>query len=82
MGLETTKRGIMVNQKALDIVGNNISNVKTKGYTRQRLDMVSVQIGGTTHLPTTSIPLAGQGVQAVGVGQIRNAFLDSKFREE
>lgn len=82
MGLETTKRGIMVNQKALDIVGNNISNVKTKGYTRQRLDMVSVQTGGSTHLPTTSIPLAGQGVQAVGVGQIRNAFLDSKFREE
>lgn len=82
MGLETTKRGIMVNQKALDIVGNNISNVKTKGYTRQRLDMVSVYSGGRTHLPTTSIPLAGQGVEAVGVGQIRNAFLDSKFREE
>lgn len=82
MGLETTKRGIMANQKALDIVGNNISNVKTKGYTRQRLDMVSVHTGGNAHLPTTSIPLAGQGVEAVGVGQIRNAFLDSKFREE
>ena len=31
MGLETAKRGLMVNQKALDIIGNNISNINTKG---------------------------------------------------
>lgn len=82
MGLETMKRGIMVNQKALDIVGNNISNVKTKGYTRQRLDTVSVHTGGSSRIPTSSISLAGQGVEAVGVSQIRNSFLDSKFRQE
>lgn len=82
MGLETMKRGIMVNQKALDIVGNNISNVKTKGYTRQRLDTVSVHSGGGSRIPTSSISLAGQGVEAVGVSQIRNSFLDSKFRQE
>ena len=33
MGLETAKRGLMVNQKAIDIVGNNITNMQTKGYT-------------------------------------------------
>ena len=43
MGLETTKRGLMVQQKALDIIANNVSNVKTKGYTRQRLDTVTVR---------------------------------------
>ena len=32
MGLETAKRGLMVNQKAIDIVGNNITNMQTKGY--------------------------------------------------
>lgn len=82
LGLETTKRGIMVNQKALDIVSNNISNVKTPGYTRQRLDMVSVQVTGQSHLNNRSIPLAGQGVDALGVRQIRNSFLDSRFRQE
>lgn len=46
MGLETAKRGLMVNQKAIDIVGNNITNMQTKGYTRQRLDTVSVQVYG------------------------------------
>ena len=30
MGLETAKRGIQVNQKAIDIVGNNISEFQNK----------------------------------------------------
>lgn len=83
MGLETAKRGLMVNQKAMDIVGNNITNMQTKGYTRQRLDTVSVQVyGGTGGFQTSSIPLAGQGVDMLGVAQIRNPYLDSKFREQ
>ena len=83
MGLETAKRGLMVTQKGIDIVGNNISNLKTKGYTRQRLDTVSVNVnGGSGRYQYSSIPLAGQGVDALGVGQIRNPYLDSKFREQ
>ena len=82
MGLETAKRGIMVNQKAIDIVGNNISNINTKGYTRQRLDSVSVHVYGSDQYNYSSIPLAGQGVDARGVAQIRNPYLDAKFREQ
>ncbi|MEG0754165.1 MAG: flagellar basal body protein, partial [Angelakisella sp.] len=33
MGFETAKRGLMVNQKALDIVGNNLGNLGVTGYT-------------------------------------------------
>ncbi|MCB6609801.1 flagellar hook-associated protein FlgK [[Clostridium] symbiosum] len=82
MGLETTKRGLMVQQKALDIIANNVSNVKTKGYTRQRLDTVTVQVYGSDRFAGSSIPLAGQGVDMKGVAQIRDSFLDSKFRQE
>ena len=82
MGLETAKRGIQVNQKAIDIVGNNISNSKTKGYTRQRLDTVSVHTYGSSQYNYSSIPLAGQGVDARGVAQIRNPYLDAKFRQQ
>lgn len=82
MGLETAKRGLMVNQKAMDIVGNNLSNLETKGYTRQRLDTVSVQVYGTDRFNHSSVPLAGQGVDARGVSQIRNPYLDSKFRQQ
>ena len=72
----------MVQQKALDIIANNVSNVKTKGYTRQRLDTVTVQAYGNDRFAGSSIPLAGQGVDMRGVAQIRDSFLDSKFRLE
>ena len=74
MGLETTKRGLMVQQKALDIIANNVSNVKTKGYTRQRLDTVTVQAYGNDRFAGSSIPLAGQGVDMRGVAQIRDSW--------
>lgn len=82
MGLETTKRGLMVNQKSMDITANNMGNIKTRGYTRQRLDTASVGTFGASRYPTNSTALAGQGVQAQGVAQIRNSFLDTRFREE
>lgn len=82
MGLETTKRGLMVQQKALDIIANNVTNISTKGYTRQRLDTVTVQVYGNDRFSSSSIPLAGQGVDMKGVAQIRDSFLDSKFRLE
>lgn len=82
MGLETTKRGIMVNQKGLDVTAHNMSNIKTRGYTRQRLDTSTMSSTGTSRYPTGSWAMAGQGVQAQGVAQIRNTFLDTRFREE
>ena len=34
--------GIYAAQSGLDVTGNNITNINTAGYTRQRLDLVSV----------------------------------------
>lgn len=81
MGLETARRGLMVTQKAMDIVGHNMSNLETKGYTRQRLDTVSMRLYGG-HTYGSAIAMAGQGVGAAGVAQMRNSYLDQKFREE
>jgi len=81
LGFETMRKSLMASQKALDITGHNIANVNTVGYSRQRLDLVSIanQAGGLGY--KTSVALAGQGVNAVGVTQIRDEFLDKRFRE-
>ena len=42
MGFEISKRAIFANQKSLDIVGNNLANVDTNGYTRHRVDRASL----------------------------------------
>ncbi len=83
MGFETATRGLMVQQKSLDIVGNNLTNISTTGYTRQRVDLVSLNINTRySRFSQNSVPLAGQGAAAYGVSQIRDSFLDKRFREE
>lgn len=83
MGFETATRGLMTNQKALDIVGHNITNMGVTGYTRQRVDLVSMSINGRyTRYQNNRTSLAGQGSSVYGVNQLRDAFLDKRFREE
>ncbi len=80
LGLYVQRDALLIAQKALDITGNNISNIDTAGYSRQRVDIVSVSNARNTLGYNTSIPLAGQGAEAVGVAQIRNRLLDRKVR--
>ncbi|MGD9559932.1 MAG: flagellar basal body protein, partial [Oscillospiraceae bacterium] len=83
MGFETATRGLMANQKSLDIVGNNVTNIGVTGYTRQRVDLVSMSVNMRyTRFNMNSSSFAGQGVGVYGVSQIRDKFLDRRFREE
>lgn len=82
LGFETARRGLAANQKGLDITGQNMTNVHTQGYTRQRLDLVSLSGSHRDRVRSMSGANAGQGVSVVGVSQIRNAYLDSRFRNE
>lgn len=80
MGLYVQREALNAAQKALDITGNNISNVKTAGYSRQKVDVCSVANTGYNLFYNTSVSLAGQGVDTVGVGQYRDALIDEKVR--
>lgn len=75
--------GMSASQKALSVVGQNISNISTPGYTRQRVDQVSINVGGIGDKyaanPLTNI---GNGVMVTGVSQLRDPFLDRRFRTE
>ncbi len=83
LGIETALRGIQSNQKALDIVGHNLTNATTEGYTRQRVDQVSMTIsGGSRYDIQQNVSLMGQGTEINGVSQIRDPLLDKMFREE
>ena len=80
LGLYVQREALLISQKALDITGNNISNINTPGYTRQRVDICSIANAKGTLGYDTSISLAGMGSEAVGVAQIRDRLLDNKVR--
>ena len=83
LGLEVSKRTIQLAQKALDITGNNLANVNTEGYTRQRVDISSMYLNKYTSWQTriSRMSLAGQGATAYGVNQVRDSYIDKRYRE-
>ena len=82
-GFEAAKSSIYLNQKALDIVGNNLANTNTNGYTRQRVESSAVYYSPSAgRISTNAVDGAGAGVRATGVSQIRDSFLDKCYRDE
>ena len=83
IGYEVSKRTIQISQKSLDIANNNLSNLNTEGYTRQRVDLNSSYINVTGKYATklSRLSLNGQGVNSFGVSQIRDPYIDKRYRE-
>lgn len=79
-GFTTTQLGLQASQRALDVVGQNITNVNTKGYTRQRLDLASISATGASNVNMQNGAKVGQGVEMKNVIQIRDPYLDIQYR--
>ncbi|MEG0091503.1 MAG: flagellar basal body protein, partial [Oscillospiraceae bacterium] len=59
----TASRALAINQKSLDTVGQNISNLGTAGYTRQRVDRYSVASSKGGLYGSSTDMNVGQGVE-------------------
>lgn len=75
-------RAMEASQASINIVGNNISNVNTEGYTRQRVDIVSVTTSGKTEKYATPVVSTGIGSKAVGTTQLRDPYIDARYRTQ
>ena len=74
--------GIIASQKGLSITGNNISNINTVGYTRQKLNQNSLKVGGADRYQSQFDVKVGTGVICNSVSQIRDPYLDIRYRTE
>lgn len=81
-GFTTAQLALAASQRSIDAVGQNISNVNTKGYTRQRIDLASISPTGASYAMMQTDNRVGQGVQMTGVIQIRDPFLDVQYRSQ
>ncbi|MDY3711625.1 MAG: flagellar basal body protein, partial [Agathobaculum sp.] len=74
--------GMIASQMALNVTGQNISNINTAGYTRQRLDQYSFITNGSGLYHSNNSASVGSGVMLAGVSQLRDPYLDIRFRKE
>ncbi|MCH8023120.1 MAG: hypothetical protein IIB43_00260, partial [Candidatus Marinimicrobia bacterium] len=73
---ELGKQGMIASQSGMQVAGTNITNVNTKGYSRQRLDVVP-------QLPQVLAGFnLGGSLNADALRQIRDAFTDRQFRSQ
>jgi flagellar hook-associated protein 1 FlgK len=77
MGLQTSLRGLLAVQRALDVTSHNVANANTVGYTRQE-----AQMQATDALAVPSSGLLGTGVDVVAYKRIRDTFLDLQYRAQ
>ncbi|MGK5115356.1 MULTISPECIES: flagellar hook-associated protein FlgK [unclassified Geodermatophilus] len=80
-GLNTATTALWAQRRGLDVTGQNIANVNTAGYSRQRVDLQAV--GGTPVPAFYSVSSGiGSGVSADQVNRIRDAFLEGRAHAE
>lgn len=81
-GFTTAQLSMASSQRALDVVGQNIANINTPGYTRQRLDIASLNTKKGDFYNANSSIKVGFGVEMTGVSQLRDPFLDIQYRSQ
>lgn len=82
-GITTAFSSLQANQKRLDIVGQNLANMNTPGYTRQQLDVSSLNhLHPVSHYANGSEITVGFGVKMDGVSRIRDPYLDVQYRDQ
>ncbi len=81
-GFTTAQSALLSTQRALDVAAQNLTNINTTGYTRQRLDVVSLTPTSSGMWAPTYDNRVGQGVQMVGISQIRDPYLDLQYRNQ
>jgi flagellar hook-associated protein 1 FlgK len=65
---------LQIQQLGLQVVGQNIANANTPGYSREQLQLAAQTTGEQNGV------LVGLGVQATGVVQVVNQFLNDQYR--
>ncbi|MDR1604607.1 MAG: flagellar basal body protein [Gracilibacteraceae bacterium] len=82
-GMYTSLSGIIASQANLDVTAQNLTNILTTGYTRQRADLLAIGDAGLySHIANPQAIHIGQGVNVFNTSQLRNAGYDLRYREE
>ena len=74
-GLNIAYSGLMASNAALNTTSNNIANVETQGYSRQKVE----QAAANALRVFTTYGCAGAGVDVLAIEQVRDHFYDVKY---
>lgn len=74
--LDIARSGLQAAQIELNVAGHNISNVNKEGYSRQRVTLTN------RNPERNTFGQLGRGVEVSDVSRVREAFLDTIYRQQ
>lgn len=82
-GFYVAKRGLDAARANLSVTGQNMVNANTPGYTRQRVDLFAIGASSVNmRYANKNANSIGEGVSIGAISQIRDPYLDVRYRRE
>ena len=75
--LSVAQSALRAQERAVGVIGHNIANAETPGYTRQRARLAAQQ-----PQDVVSVGQVGRGVALTGIERLRSGFFDDGWRRE
>ncbi len=73
--IELGKNSVMAQQQVFQVIGHNIANVNTEGYSRQVVDLENVRPS------MIGLKWGGRGVEMTNIRSVRDRFIDNQIVE-
>jgi flagellar hook-associated protein FlgK len=80
-GLRIALSSLQAQRRALEVTGQNVANVATDGYSRQRIDMTA-NAGSVVPAIYSTPSSVGQGVLSSDVVRARDQFIEARANQE
>lgn len=81
-GLNTALTSLIAQRQAIEVASQNISNVNTVGYTRQRATLAAIDGSSAPSMASTANTRPGGGVTVTSVERLSDIFLEARVRNE
>jgi flagellar hook-associated protein 1 FlgK len=75
--LSIARSALQAQERAVNVIGHNIANADTPGYTRQQ-----VVLGAAIPETISGLGQVGRGVDVLGIQRVRSSFIDQNWRNE
>ncbi len=83
LGLEIARRALLASRQAMDVIGHNVANANTPGYSRQRAELKTTPpFPEVTSLDFRQVGQLGTGVEVTAISRLRDLFLDRQYRDQ
>lgn len=79
--LNTALTGLLAHRRAMEVIGHNVTNAATEGYSRRRADLQSAGAGVVPGV-FSRYDRPGGGVEVAGIVRIRDEFLEARMLRE